>query len=138
MKELIGKKIKEVNFDFDSREYIQFVCEGKTICYYTDGDCCSRSYFTDINGVDFLVGFVVTSVEQIELEDPPMPNEMPDECIQAYGYKMTTSGGYVNFTFHNASNGYYGGSLELTNPYGERGATPKDIKFEPLLEDFSA
>ena len=136
MQELVGKKVLAVNFDHEEHHFIQFKTEEGNFLYYTYGECCSHSYFTDIKGVSSLIGHIVISVDKVVLP-VVIDNEEDMEHIQAYGYNMKTTGGYVNFVFHNESNGYYGGSLDLVENLEDWEIKHGCNSLKPLIEDFS-
>ena len=88
--------------------------DGRVFEWAASGDCCSESWFADVDGLDDLIGKEILAVEVVD-----MPSYMPDynvndgRCRQdadaVYGYKITTDGGYCDVVFRCSSNGYYGG-----------------------------
>ncbi len=94
--------------------------------FTVEGDCCSHSYFYEINSVYQLIGFKVKDMETVS-------NELPDidEYTAVYGYKIHTEGGYGLIVFRNSSNGYYGGSMEY------KGLVPEALGKE-ITEDWNA
>lgn len=128
-KKLIGKKIHRVFMD---QEFLKFDTDHGYVSFTVEGDCCSHSYFYDFYGVKKLFNNgPVTDFKSIELKEGDFnwvdPNKEGDyECIQCYGYAITTINPKFGeqtsvFSFRNNSNGYYGGSLEY---YGK---IPVDI-----------
>ena len=122
---LTGRTVKAIAMD---EENITFDTDAGLIGFVVYGDCCSRSYLFDFFGVDHLLnnGFI-TATEAVELSpgDPGYRpetwevanDEDPYEDIRVYGYRFTTEHplfGPVSsvFSFRNASNGYYGGSIK--------------------------
>ena len=93
------------------------------IAYRADGDCCSKSWFADIIGVDWLKGHRVLRAENLEMSKYNVDDgRTRQDSDSAYGYELRTAIGWPTIIFRNSSNGYYGGSLE---PYeGER---PDDL-----------
>ncbi len=131
MKDLVGKTVQHVYLDTDN-ENIVFDCGDVAVAYYAEGDCCSHSYFHDVDGVSRLIGARITATEAVDMPELPEPGEhehnarcAPDcdsdwhshEVTKVYGVKLTTTKGYVDIIFRNDSNGYYGGSLRRT--YGK-------------------
>ncbi len=119
---LVGKKVKEV---YMNQEYLKFVTDKGNVVFTVYGDCCSSSYFHDFYGVKKLLeNGEVVNFKEVELKEGDY-NWVPEnhdgaECIQCYGYAITTVSpefGEVTsiFSFRNSSNGYYGGSLELAD-----------------------
>lgn len=93
----------------------------------TDGDCCSESWWADINGVQQLIGEQITKVEEIEMPDFMQRALSADGRSRQgedriYCVKLTTTRGAADLVFRNSSNGYYGGDWSL-----------RQAKFEDLL-----
>lgn len=118
MKELIGKKVKEIYVDSNLQTYLKFVTDQGDLYYYADGDCCSESYFAEILGVSNLLQqtCAVLSVENIELGVAEGTRQDVDAI---YGIKINFSDPNDYYgpscalvIFRNSSNGYYGGSCE--------------------------
>lgn len=127
---LIGHKIRAIAMD---DEFLRFTTEERDVWYRLDADCCSTSYFHDFVGVEKLLGaehvldMVYVPLDNLT-EDEKEPDEYgyKDDLVQCYGYQIVSEHpqwGEVTsvFSFRNASNGYYGGSLELME--GVRDAT---------------
>lgn len=124
--ELIGLKIEKL---FGDKDTLGFRTSDKDFVYTAYGDCCSTSWFEHVSGIDFLVGHTVQSVEDISLPEITDPKELSDhECLQQYGYRITTDKGYFLVEMRNSSNGYYGGSVDGPNGSCE--------KLKELTEDF--
>lgn len=111
MNELIDKTIHSI-FISDDKQYLKFVTDDGDIVYYAYGDCCSQSWFNDICGFHSLISAKVLRVEEI---DSSVLHETDSRCIQSYGYKFVTTGGFASIEFRNESNGYYGGYCHLWN-----------------------
>lgn len=79
--------------------------------YECEGDCCSRSWFSDLLNVEVLTDQKVISVQVKELPKEFVPPEVRDkyECLQVYGYSIRTQFGVADIVFRNSSNGFYGG-----------------------------
>lgn len=122
LNDLVGRKITKI---FLNEDYLKFETDKGPLVYKVDGDCCSHSYFFDFYGVKKLLeNGPVTSVKTIELKEGDVswtPEEDKDhECLQCYGYQIFTESKEFGeqtaaFSFRNSSNGYYGGSLEITS-----------------------
>ena len=116
MKELIGKTIISVNLDENGTK-ITFVTDKGKIVYETFGDCCSYSWFSDIEGLGSLIGEKVLSVENREEwtddEQKEAESKGSYDCLRLYGILIKTEKGTCDIEFRNDSNGYYGGSCEL-------------------------
>lgn len=119
---LIGKKVLSIYGDKNS-----FAIETDQGSYTFDayGDCCSVSWFENISGIDNLVGHTVLSVRTDDLPSPESSEESY-ECIQAYGWTVTTDKGYFQIEMRNSSNGYYGGSIEVSEG--------RDKNLKPLVD----
>ncbi len=82
----------------------------------TYGDCCSQTWIEAIDDPDALCG-VVLEVEDVEMPESVQrvtPLCQDPDCVQFYGLRVTTSAGRCVIEYRNNSNGYYGGSLELS------------------------
>lgn len=117
LKDLIGRKVTHIYID---QYYLRFDTEdGPSYTYQVEGDCCSRSYFYDFYGVEKLLeNGKITEIKTVELTptDLSVRDKSDYDEIQVYGYQITTESkeyGEVTsvFSFRNASNGYYGGSI---------------------------
>ena len=119
LKDLVGKKVLKI---FINQEYLKFVTDSGEFTYVVTGDCCSTSYFYDFYGVkNLLDNGKIKEIKQVELHptDLLVTSSRYEDCIQVYGYQITTESevyGDVTsvFSFRNASNGYYGGSIDKT------------------------
>lgn len=122
---LVGKTVKEIYMNEDE---LTFVTDEGNVYLNVDGDCCSHSYLFDFYGVKRLLGNKIVDFEQIDLSEGDVGYRKEtwefetDEYneILVYGYRITTIDtlfGEVSsvFSFRNSSNGYYGGSLEISD-----------------------
>ncbi len=113
MNDLVGKKIEHIFMNSDS---LRFNTDQGDFTYGVEGDCCSGSYFYDFTGVNKLLGYIVKSIEEIDIEDNGQDHE-GHESLSFYGYRFITEDpefGEVSsvMSFRNDSNGYYGGWLD--------------------------
>lgn len=112
MKELLGRTIVKIELNDDDTAMIFTDSSGITIAYGTEGDCCSESWFSGINGIQHLIGNPVVSVEE-------KPEQTVDGTRQdvdvIYGVTIATLAGRCDVAFCNSSNGYYGGWCDVTN-----------------------
>src|SRR5690242_380172 len=121
---LIGATVVGI---YVSEEYLTFETNRGLVTYTVDGDCCSHSYFFDFHGVENLLSNgPVIAFESVDLspgdvgyQDPAATRREYDEEVVVYGFRLTTEHpqfGSVSsvFSFRNSSNGYYGGSMYLT------------------------
>lgn len=131
MRKLVGHKVMGVFVSNDEEEMI-FVTATGAFLYRTYGDCCSLTWFADMVGVKQLIGHTVLKAEAIDMPDPLDTRERSDED-QNYGIRLTTDGGVCDIVYRNASNGYYGGSIDFVE------VLPTTLdKFRPIYEDWSA
>lgn len=115
MEELIGLQILQISIE-DGERLLQFSTDKGIVCYETFGDCCSETWFSDITGVNALIGGTVTEVFIMAMGDYDVEDgRARQECDKAYGYKIVTDKGYADIVFRNSSNGCYGGSIYLTD-----------------------
>lgn len=127
MKSLIGRTITAVEMD-NAREVVRFVTDGtpSVVEFYCDGDCCSESWINHVSGLKALLGKRVAEFESIKLPDQDSARQDVDRVML---YRLKTDAGACDFEFRNASNGYYGGSLEQSHAV-------TDTKTTPVVEDF--
>ena len=137
MKELLGKTVKEVYISDCSRQ-LKFVTDEYTDIYYSAyGDCCSQSYFEEINGFHALIGNKVNKVTSSDLPGNNAPLHENDD-IKNYSETLVTDKGYTDFIYRNYSNGYYGGSCDYQKeePYTQSGKGKTPVKWIQVTEDY--
>lgn len=96
-------------------DVLVFVCGDERFAFSVEGDCCSTSYVTEIDGVDAIIGGTLTGLEQIEdgmYESNDDDDRYGGDFITPYAIRMETDKGQACITFHNSSNGYYGGWVQ--------------------------
>lgn len=112
---LVGKKVLELLMDPNGDVLFFKTDEDMGVKFAVDGDCCSCSYFHEIDGVDNLLGQVVNSCEEIPLPDSLATsldtnyNPKYKDSIAYYGIEIKTDKGTTRIIYRNESNGYYGG-----------------------------
>lgn len=112
LSELVGKKITGLKVS-DDKETIVFVTPDQEIWYVANGECCSSSWIEHINGYLNLMGQVVERCE--ESEGPAYTSD--GDLIQIYRDILKLSDkSTFEIEYRNSSNGYYGGSLDLSVP----------------------
>ena len=116
MTELVGRSIRRV--ELKDGELLFFTIDNTIIRYDCEGDCCSSSWFEEIDNPDALIDARVVSVESVDL-DKVIPDISAYECLRLYGTKITTTKGNATVDMRNSSNGYYGGWI---NYRGEKAA----------------
>lgn len=78
-----------------------------------DADCCSETWIENVELPALGFPCRVVGVSDLEMPDSrPSEEGEPQEHIEFYGLKFVTTHGDLVIDFRNASNGYYGGSLE--------------------------
>ena len=135
---LVGLRILSVSINDDDTVLV-FETDKGQMAFLAEGDCCSESWFSAINGLDSLLGRFVLEVRQRPEISVPGTRQEFDEL---YGYFLlaaddsgktalaTTPNGTCEIEFRNSSNGYYGGSCErLGGPYQGH--------LRPIKSDFS-
>lgn len=110
MNPLVGKTITAVYIAKD-RKALRFDIGDAQQLALTDGDCCSVTWIESVEAPEVLIGLTVLTAAPI-----PMPRSItldcPDDDCKDYGFQITTERGHCVIAYRNASNGYYGGSLE--------------------------
>jgi len=127
MRELIGRTIRAVYPDINC---IIFSTDDGGYAYRTEGDCCSHSWFSGIQGMEALIGGKVSLVSDCLLDE--RDNEDGYECLKIYGINITTDKGRAVVEFRNSSNGYYGGWCEFA------GKCVVDQTLIPATDDWDA
>lgn len=125
-KALVGKKITSLKTN-PEHTYLVFKTEDEQIGYYSDGDCCSSSWFENISGLECLLGHTVKEVLEREMPESYSTKSEPDEdgyqydidYIQLYGWTLVTDKGRFDIEMRNSSNGYYGGSADWVTTWPE-------------------
>ena len=125
--QLMGKTISAVLLRGD--QGLAIVAADAIVCLPTDAECCSETWFSDIIGVQSILGH---KFQDIWVLDNP-PTDVYDgrgrqEVDCAYGFEIVTDGGVCQVAYRNSSNGYYGGWCSLNN----------SDKWTPITEDWSA
>lgn len=130
LKDLIGKKVKEIRMD-STNTYIQFETDQGVFSYITEADCCSESWINHISGIQALIGEIVLKTDQIGMAEILEGQEGfsgKQEVEKVYSYKIFTYQGVCELEMRNASNGYYGGSLEKVDQIAG--------EVKPIYQDF--
>lgn len=140
MKELLNKKIVKVELNLGSDKddswsekdtSIIFTTDaGEEIAYQANGDCCSTCWFSHIAGIRNLIGQTISAIIERE-ERPPTKVEYGEgdyDSLDVYGYILDTYEGNCYIEFRNDSNGYYGGSCDLSKRLDE--------EYREVKEDF--
>lgn len=131
MKNLIGKTIKKIFVDDKEQGYLKFETEQGNLFFQAVGDCCSESYFSDINRIDNLINEKVIGVEEVELmPEEYTENESRQDSDEVYGFRIHTNKGTGLIIMRNSSNGYYGGELV------EMDEMPEEIKLTEITKDY--
>lgn len=110
--DLVGLTVRKVLFDFEEKEWMILETNKGSVALLTEGDCCSHSWIYALTGVDNLVGqeiLAVTNNYEVNAFDDD------HDYIRVYTVDIKTRRGVFTIEFRNSSNGYYGGSIEVTN-----------------------
>ncbi len=129
MAQLVGKTVTSVELNA-SKDYLRLrTAEGAALEFFAEGDCCSHSWIENMENVASLLGGTVTDAEDVDVGDTIVEDEH-SVYIKRYGVKLYVTGRPpFLLEFRNSSNGYYGGSLEITD-------IPKDEVMISVREDF--
>ena len=126
---LQGKVIKSVRGEPKGTS-LYFDTDDDVISYYSEGECCSHSWFEHMEGLDNLIGMRVLETSVIDVKDVIEQSESEyggRECIAQYGYRIKTEKGDCQIEMRNESNGFYGGTVEYCD---------NDPTAKILTEDF--
>jgi hypothetical protein len=132
VKELIDKEINAILINED-KTILHFITKsGDEYSYYTNGECCSNSWYEHFNGLNYILKNKILYVENIGVGE--IKNSDYD-LTQIYCINLKTEKGICSIEFRNESNGFYGGSIELlANLY--RSCEYLNLNFKPIKEDF--
>lgn len=137
LESLIGKTVRDVSIDA-AHQVLKFVLDdGDVQVFHTDGGCCSHSWIEHVSNVSGLRGARVIGVEEVDLEAHwEGGEEDKGDFIRTYSAKLKIEDRPdFEIEYRNASNGYYGGSIERWGGYHTRGEPmPDDLLL--LIEDF--
>ena len=131
MNPLIGKTLTGLMLAKD-KEAIKFLTTDGEIVARCDADCCSSTWIEAIENTVREFPALVTAAAGIEDGLPePVEDDPEHDFLQFYGFKVTTDKGVIVIDYRNASNGYYGGSLEWPGSYGYGRYADGDEAWEP-------
>ena len=119
---LIGKRIHSFELNPDRTELSIFIetpdfSLWEKYKFIVEGECCSITWFESMDAPEVLIGGIVSSVEDIDMPDLGSKgtiNHPYVDHVVYYGLKVTTDKGVCVIDYRNDSNGYYGGSVTLT------------------------
>ena len=108
--------------------------EGENVYLEALPCCCSETWWADILGVEYLIGHTIQAIEEILLPNPH-DDRGRQEFDRQYGVLIRTELGIVTLIYRNSSNGYYGGSFQITTKLFQE---QQDIEWKLIEEDWSA
>lgn len=100
--------------------------DGQPVRYRFDveGDCCSDTWIESVIEESALIGHTILSVEDISLPDGTSANGNDrtthgfyEDEMTFYALAITTDRGKCVIDYRNSSNGYYGGSMIITEKW---------------------
>ena len=140
MFELIDKTITNVYITEDRYRLAFKTTEDLYYLYGVDADCCSETWYAELNGYSSLQGAQVLEVDTSSFYSSDA--DPIHDCLQSYGIKFRTNKGYVDIVYRNASNGYYGGNFTSEGTVTELPKKKWDSKakekWEEIKEDFTS
>lgn len=109
--ELVGKIITKLEVgDYTLKITLE---NNEEIYFIACGDCCSESWFSDIEGLRSILGKVVTGIYEPDFTKYDVEDgRCRQECDQYYGFRIMCEENWCDIMFRNSSNGYYGGWIE--------------------------
>ena len=96
------------------------------------GDCCSSSWIEHIEVPALGMPALIVAVEDLDMLD--LGDQDGHECMQYYGYKITTDSGDLVIDYRNSSNGYYGGWLQWQDEFNS--PLSCDTEWRDVIYDF--
>jgi len=109
---LLNKKV-EIYLNTHNDYTIIFRADNINYLFQLESECCSESWFSDIDNPEVLNGYSVTDIIMRNLDSYNIYDGRTRQVYDmVYGYSLVTGMGYCDIIFRNSSNGYYGGSME--------------------------
>lgn len=125
-KSIVGVTVTSFTLD-DDREgaTLEGIRDGQSVKFrlVVDADCCSNTWIESVIEESALVGHTITDIEDLELPDDSPVNgdrhtalgeDFYEDEMAFYGLAITTERGKCVIDYRNSSNGYYGGSMMLS------------------------
>ena len=114
--QLIGKTFEGLWVSNDGETTLRIDYDGISVYLYTEGDCCSESWWADILGAQSCLGGEITGFRELDMPNPDDGlGRSRQEYDIVYGFALDTTKGTVTLAFRNSSNGYYGGWAEFAH-----------------------
>lgn len=87
--------------------------DGRRLHLRLDGDCCSSSYFTDLEQFNELIGATIQNIEERDGESVLAKTKTLTSVanVSWHFLVLETDKGHVTIDWRNDSNGYYDGSV---------------------------
>lgn len=135
MSYLIGKTIVSAEINSD-RDIVLLKTDTENIWLTWYGDCCAKCFIENCSGSENIIHASIESAENLEWK-ALKNNEDEYDVVEKMGTAIKTSKGLVRFETRLEHNGYYSGTIEVSNiaPVNEYSCyleAPKDLK--PLVD----
>jgi hypothetical protein len=136
--------IKEVFISKDKTKLL-FMGEETGLVLCADGDCCSESWFEHVTDIEFFLESKSYIDHIDDIDNVILPFGTRQEADTLYGYNLCvpyarhnkeTYFKEIKLEMRNSSNGYYGGSIDISFLRGDYKEYIKDYNMLPLHEDF--
>jgi hypothetical protein len=126
---LAGKVVTDARYDGENI-YLNLANEGGCITLIPYGDCCANCYILNVDGSEALFGATIEAVQDLECFLTPEEEENLSDytCIDAWGHRILTNKGICTIEMRVSHNGYYGGSLTVSQG--------SEVSSAKLLTDF--
>ena len=113
----VGKTISNIEMNADKTVMRFTLSDGAVLYASAVGGCCSCSWFEHIEGEDALIGHEVLRAVEREMSEAIDKTNGPDygDLTQFYGWTLETDRGRFDVEMRNESNGYYGGSVIISD-----------------------
>ena len=142
---LKGLRVVEAQVSIDKTLVRLQDAEGRVVWLSAVGDCCSNSWFEHIDGM--APPFTLTEEPEFdrwmepkkEVRDWNNPDDSGKDVLKIYAIKFKTNRGRASLELRNASNGYYGGTVEVSEeqPIDQYSRKIEKLpKMRPLVDDF--
>lgn len=127
IKVLIGKRVISAETNKEKDLVILNCADGKLFLTW-EGSCCAKCYLAHVGGAEDLIESEIIEAENRLWSKNLQGSEF--HVVQTMGSQFKTTQGYVFFETRLEHNGYYSGSIHISDQY------PVDQYDEPRYKDY--
>lgn len=130
---LVGKTVAKLEVNAEKKVIRFTLSDGSVLFASAVGDCCSQSWFENLEGEEALIGNPVISVVDRKMPEAEDKTDGPEygNLTQFYGWTLETSRGRFDIEMRNESNGYYGGNVIVSDVISDQYNSEVEEPFVP-------